>query len=155
MLARLLLCIVVCQLAGGIGALFTGPAIPTWYATIAKPAFNPPSWLFGPVWITLYVVMAVAAFLVWQRGLNVPAVRTALALFGAQLILNAAWSGLFFGLRSPLAGLVDIVALLALIVATIVAFGRVSALAAWLLVPYLAWVAFATVLNATIWWLNR
>lgn len=151
---RLVVCIVVCQVAGVFGALFTSPAIPSWYAGLAKPAWTPPSWVFGPVWVTLYVVMGVAAFVVWRRGLGAPGVRLALALFVAQLVLNAAWSGLFFGLRSPLAGLVDIVALALLIVATTVAFARVAPLAAWLLAPYLAWVGFATALNFAIWRLN-
>ncbi|NLH98966.1 MAG: tryptophan-rich sensory protein [Chthonomonadales bacterium] len=125
-----------------------------WYASLRKPPFNPPNWIFGPVWTALYLGMAVAAWLVWREGgLRVQALP--LALFGAQLILNAAWSFLFFGLRRPDLALVNIVCLGALIAATAVAFRPVSTAAFVLMLPYLAWVSFATVLNASLWWLNR
>jgi benzodiazapine receptor len=151
---KLIVSILVCQVAGGIGALFTTSSIPTWYATLNKPSFTPPSWIFGPVWTVLYLMMGIAAFLVWRKGLNDPQVKTALIIFVVQLALNALWSFLFFGLRSPLAGLVDIVLLWVFIMLTIVLFIRISTIAGLLLIPYLLWVSFATVLNFAIWRLN-
>jgi tryptophan-rich sensory protein len=141
--------------AGAIGGLATSPAIPTWYRALHKPAFNPPDWLFGPAWTVLYLLMAVAVFLVWRSGFNAAGVKLALAVFLAQLLLNALWSILFFGLRSPLAGLVDIAALWLAIVATIVLFFRVSTAAGVLLLPYVGWVTFAAILNAAVYRLNR
>lgn len=146
--------IVICQLAGIIGSLFTTPAIPTWYAGLAKPALNPPSWVFGPVWTFLYALMGIAAFLVWKQGWKRSEVKIALGLFAFQLALNTLWSILFFGLENPAAGLIDIVLMWLAIVATIIAFARVSKTAAWLMLPYLAWVSFATYLNFSIWQLN-
>jgi benzodiazapine receptor len=144
----------VCLLAGAAGGLFTSPAIPGWYAALQKPAFNPPNWIFGPVWTALYIMMGFAAFLVWDRGWRRPGVRHALAVFAAQLALNVLWSALFFGARSPVAALVDIVALWLGILASIILFGRVSKAGAVLMVPYLLWVSFATVLNVAIVTLN-
>jgi len=152
---KLLICLAVVLLAGGIGSLATTKAIPTWYKGLNKPSFNPPDWLFGPAWTTLYLLMAVAAFLVWKHGLGAAGVKLALAVFLAQLLLNALWSILFFGLRSPLLGLVDIIVLWLAILATIVLFFRVSIPAGVLLLPYIAWVTFAAVLNAAILRLNR
>ena len=152
---KLLASLAVVLAAGGIGSLATSRAIPTWYQTLQKPSFNPPDWLFGPAWTLLYLLMAVAAFLVWKQGLNVAGVRFALGAFLVQLALNSLWSVLFFGLRSPLAGLLDIIVLWTAIVATIVLFFRVSSQAGILLLPYLAWVTFAAVLNAAIYRLNR
>ncbi len=130
------------------GALFLpGP----WYAALEKPAWTPPGWIFGPVWTVLYVMIAMAAWLVWQRRARVD---TALALWGAQLLLNGAWSWLFFGLERPGLALFDIVTLLVAIAATAIAFARISHVAALLFVPYFAWVAFATALNFAIWQLN-
>ena len=143
-----------CQLAGILGAIFVSDAIPTWYAGLAKPFLNPPSWVFGPVWTILYAMMGIAAFLVWKQGWKKTTVRTALSLFGIQLVLNAAWSILFFGMRNPAIALVDIAMLWISIVLTIALFSKVSRPAAWMLVPYLCWVSFATYLNAAIWWLN-
>lgn len=152
---RLAACILVCQAAGAIGSFFTVTGLDSWYTSLAKPSFNPPGWVFGPVWTTLYTLMGIAAWLVWRRGdLSSPPVRNALFIFAVQLALNTLWSVLFFGLKSPLLALVDIVALMAAILATIVAFRPVSPAAAWLLTPYLAWVAFAAILNAVIWRLN-
>ncbi len=143
----------LCLGVGIVGALATFGAVRDWYPTLAKPSWTPPSWLFGPVWTTLYLMMAVAAWLVWRRSER-PGAGVALGLFFAQLVLNFAWSPLFFGLHSPILGAVDIVALWALIVLTIAAFARVHRLAATLLVPYLVWVSFATALNLAIWRLN-
>jgi benzodiazapine receptor len=134
---------------------FTRPAIETWYAHLRKPVFTPPNRLFGPVWITLYLLMGIALYLVWRRDGGEPHGRAAVAVFIVQLVLNAAWSPAFFGLRSPLAGLLVIVLLLAAVVLTIQRFAVVSGAAAILLVPYALWVGFAAVLNAALFFLNR
>jgi tryptophan-rich sensory protein len=149
----LVVCLAACFGAAAIGSLFTGPAVGAWYQQIRKPAFSPPDWLFGPVWTTLYAIMSVAVWLVWRKG-DTAARSAALALFGLQLVLNAAWSPIFFGLRSFGGAFADIVALWLAIVATLVAFLRVSVPAGVLLVPYLGWVSFAAVLNFAIWRLN-
>jgi tryptophan-rich sensory protein len=151
----LLSAVVLCQAAGVIGSFITAPAIPTWYAALIKPAFNPPSWLFAPVWITLYTLMGIALFLVWRRGWEEPAVRAALGVFALQLLLNALWTPLFFGFHWLLPALFEIVLLWILILLTILRFRRLSPAAGWLLLPYLAWVSFAVVLNFSLWWLNR
>lgn len=137
-----------------IGQIATYPNLAPWYASLTKPSFSPPNWVFGPVWTTLYLLMA---FALW-RVLRLPPDSTrgkALTLFFVQLVLNAAWSWMFFAANSPLLGLVNIFPQLALIVATVVAFYRLDRLAAYCLVPLTAWVAFATVLNFSIWVLNR
>jgi tryptophan-rich sensory protein len=154
-LSRLVVCVGAVLLASSIGSFATVRAIPRWYAGLAKPSFNPPEWLFGPAWTVLYLMMAVAAWLVWKQGLGVPGVKLALIVFLAQLVLNSLWSILFFGLRSPLAGLVEIIVLWLAILATIFLFFRVSVPAGLLLLPYIAWVSFAAILNAAILRLNR
>ena len=138
-------------LAHGIGGAITETSI--WYQTLAKPSWMPPDWLFGPVWTALYVLMAVAAWVVWRRG-GATAARLPLGLFGLQLALNVGWSAIFFGLRLPGVAFAEILLLWLAIAATAVAFWRRSKLAAWLLAPYLAWTTFAAVLNASIWSLN-
>jgi tryptophan-rich sensory protein len=152
---KLLASVAACQLAGFLGSLFTRPAIPGWYAQLQKPSFAPPNWLFGPMWVSLYLLMGIAAYLVWQKGLAASGVRLALGIFIFQLLLNAAWSPVFFGLRSPLAGAAVIVVLWLAIAATIFAFAKVSPPAAWLLVPYILWVTLASALNISIYFLNR
>lgn len=149
-----LLFILVCQGAGIVGALSTQTATSAWYATLELPSFQPPGWLFGPVWTLLYTLMGLAAWRVWCHGVAKPGVRSALVLFGVQLLLNASWSPVFFGAHRIDWALAIIAALWAVLVATIVAFWRVDRPAAWMLVPYLAWVSFATALNATILSLN-
>lgn len=151
---KLVMSIVICQLAGVIGSVFTTPAIPTWYATLKKPSFTPPNWVFSPVWITLFVLMGIAMFIVWSKGLSDEGVKIALSIFGVQLILNVLWSVMFFGLRSPLAGLIDIAVLWIAILVTILYFLKVSNMAGILLIPYILWVSFAAVLNFSIWRLN-
>jgi len=152
--AALVLCVGVCFAAAAIGARFTSPNVPGWYANLEKPSWTPPSWVFGPVWSVLYLLMAISAWQVWRRtGLR--AAMVPLALFGIQLVLNVAWSGLFFGLRRPGAALIEIVLLWVAILATMIAFRQRSALAGWLMLPYLAWVSFAVALNLAIWNLNR
>ena len=151
---RLVVSIVVCQLAGGLGAIFTTPAIPTWYASLNKPAFNPPNWVFFPVWTTLYTLMGIAAFLVWRKGLDQRPVRVALGIFGIQLILNLAWTIIFFGLYSLLGAVIAIVFLWIAILVNIVTFWRISKAAGALLIPYIMWVSFAGILNVSVWMLN-
>jgi benzodiazapine receptor len=151
---KLVISLGVCQLAGFIGSIFTRPAISTWYAELQKPRFTPPDYVFGPVWISLYILMGIAAFLIWRKGFHHRVVKRALAIFGVQLVLNALWSFLFFGLRSPLAGLIGIFILGVAIILTVRSFLMVSRPAGLLLSPYFLWVSFATGLNLSIWWLN-
>ncbi len=146
--------IAISELAGALGAIFTVRAIPDWYATLAKPPLTPPGWVFGLVWTLLYLLMGIAAFLVWRRARETRAVRGALLIFAAQLVLNALWSFLFFGLRLPLAAFAEIIVLWCAIAWTLVAFFAVSRRAAWLLVPYLLWTSFAAYLNFGIMMLN-
>ncbi len=140
---------------GLLGSLATRPAITGWFTGLSKPSFAPPNWLFGPAWTLLYILMGIAAYLVWRPGLAAPGVKPALIVFLVQLVLNVAWSFLFFGMRSPLAGLVEIVVLWCAIVVSIVLFFRVSTTAGVLMLPYIGWVSFASVLNASLWSLNR
>jgi len=149
----LIVLLVLCFAVAAIGGLATIPNIPDWYAGLAKPSWTPPNWVFGPVWSVLYLSMAVAAWLVWRQAGLAGAV-VPMALFGIQLLLNAAWSWLFFGLHSPSAASVDIVLLWTAIAATTVAFWRRSMVAGILFLPYLVWVSFASVLNLAIWRLN-
>jgi translocator protein len=149
----LALFILICFGAAGAGSWFTTPALDGWYADLRKPVWNPPSWIFAPVWTTLYLLMAVAAWLVWRKA-GITAGRGALALFAVQLVLNVAWSALFFGLHNPGAAFIDIVLLWIAIAATMAAFRPFTPAAAWMLAPYLAWVTFAGALNLTIWRLN-
>jgi tryptophan-rich sensory protein len=144
-----------CELVGASGAIFNVTAIPTWYATLTRPSLAPPNWIFGPVWTSLFLLMGIALWLVWDGGVKRREVRIALWLFVWQFALNVLWSALFFGLRNPGAALIEIIVLWGSIVATIMAFRKVSWPAAWLLAPYLLWVSFAAYLNAAFWWLNR
>ena len=153
-LLLLILVIGICQSAGIIGSLFTFPNITTWYATLTKPTFSPPSWLFGPVWILLYTLMGIAAYVIWQKGSTKPKVREALGFFCVQLVLNSVWSIIFFGMHSPLLALFEICMLWTAILATIYKFYPLAKPAAYLLLPYLAWVSFATILNTAIVLLN-
>jgi translocator protein len=140
----------LCVGGGMLSGLVTAPAILEWYPTLNKPSWTPPSWLFGPAWTVFYILMAIAAWLVWKTG----NAKTAMILFFAQLLLNFAWSLLFFGARSPGLGLIDVTAMWLAIAATIFAFAFKSRLAAFLMVPYLCWVSFAAALNAAIYTLN-
>jgi len=151
---KLIIAIVVAELAGAIGAIFTIPAIPTWYATLIKSPLNPPSWVFAPVWNILFILMGIAAFLVWKKGLNKKEVRVALIVFLVQLILNALWSVIFFGLHNPGAAFLEIIVLWLAILATIITFYKVSRGAAYLLIPYILWVTFAGYLTFSVWNLN-
>lgn len=140
--------------AAAIGSAATFQSVSTWYPTLAKPAWNPPGWIFGPVWSVLYVAMSVAGWRVWRIQTG-PAARGVLRLYGAQLALNALWSVCFFGLRRPDLALIDIAGLWLLLVVALGRFWRADRIAGGLWAPYVAWVSFASVLNATVWWLNR
>lgn len=149
---RLLISIAVCLGAAWVGSsLFTRPALDPWYAHLAKPSWTPPNWLFAPVWTLLYLAMGIAAGLVWRSsGLT----KRPLQLFALQLLLNVAWSALFFGMRAPGAAFAEILLLWFAILATLVAFARVRRASGWLLIPYWVWVGYAAALNFSIWRLN-
>ena len=151
---KLISSIVICQLAGIIGSFFTSSSVSNWYVTLNKPFFNPPSWVFGPVWITLYLMMGISLYIVWNGGLRNKHAKIAITIFGIQLLLNSVWSILFFGLQSPLSAFIEIVLLWGAILATIIYFYRISKIASYLLIPYFLWVSFAAVLNLAIVYLN-
>src|SRR3989339_1021525 len=151
---KLIIAIVVSELAGIIGSVFTTQSISGWYADIVKPALNPPAWVFGPVWTTLFVLMGISAFLIWEKGLGRRDVKIALGIFIGQLVLNTLWSIIFFGLHSPGGAFIEIILLWFAIVTTIIVFAQISKVAAWLLGPYILWVSFAGYLNFSIWTLN-
>lgn len=153
-IGRLVAAVAVSQLAGAVSSVFAASSVSTWYVTLAKPSFTPPGWLFGPVWVALYALMGIAAWLVWREGLDERTVRVGLVLFAVQLVLNAAWSLIFFWLRLPAHAFVEIVVLWAAAAATTVVFARVSKLAAALMTPYIVWTAFAAVVNFSIARLN-
>jgi tryptophan-rich sensory protein len=153
-LLKLAAAVLFCEVIGSLGSVVTISSPGSWYSTLAKPFFAPPSWVFGPVWFTLFALMGVALFLVWERGTEKPEVRYALGIFGVQFFLNVIWSFLFFGLESPLLGLLDIIVLWWMILATIMVFYRVRKSAAYLLIPYIVWVSIAMILNASIYLLN-
>lgn len=149
----LIISILIANAAGFIGAIFTSNSVDTWYRTVEKPLLSPPNWVFGPVWTTLFVLMGIAAYIVWKKSSGKKR-RIALGVYGLQLVLNTLWSIIFFGLQSPQWAFVEIVALWLSIVSTIFLFARISKAAAWLLVPYILWVSFASYLNYMIWMLN-
>jgi benzodiazapine receptor len=151
---KLAISLSACYLAAFMGSIFTAPNIPTWYAALAKPFFAPPNWVFAPVWIALFTLMGISAYLVWRESPDDPRVKAALVLFVLQLAVNVSWSAAFFGLRSPLAGLLVIAVLWALIALNIQKFRAISGTAGTLLLPYIIWVSFAAVLNFAIWRLN-
>jgi len=153
-LARLILCIAICQSAGVMGAQFTAISVATWYTTLEKPWFTPPGSIISAVWIILFALMSLSLFLVWQKGISSSNTKIALGLFGFQLLVNILWSYAFFGLQSPLAAFVVIVFLWLLILQCTFRFWYIRKGAALLLVPYILWVSFAAFLNYTIWRLN-
>lgn len=153
-LPALLFFILISQGAGLLGSLFTVRNIDTWYKGLNKPVFSPPNWIFGPVWTLLYLMMGISAFLIWQNGWKRKEVKSALLVFMIQLVLNALWSIIFFGNRAPLAGFVEILFLWTAILVTIILFWKISKTAGILLLPYIAWVSFAAVLNFSLWRLN-
>lgn len=145
--------ILIAEAAGLIGSVFTAASVKSWYLTLVKPSWNPPSWLFGPVWTSLYALMGLSAYLIWQEK-NKAGLKLALGIYVLQLILNIIWSGLFFGLKNPGLAFAEIIVLLVFIIVTLVLFWRINRFAGMLLIPYLAWVLFASYLNYTIWRLN-
>jgi len=154
-IVKLTISIVACLAAGGIGSLFTFKAIPAWYPSLKKPRYTPPNQAFGPVWTTLYILMGVSVFFIWQKGLTTEGVTLAFTLFWIQLVINALWSIVFFGMRSKGGGVIIIVILWFLIMAAIITSFQVSIWAGILLVPYILWVSVAAYLNIGIWWLNK
>lgn len=155
-LTKILTVVVTCVAIGYLSGTVTQESIMTWYPSLIKPSFNPPNWIFGPVWSMLYIMMGVAAGLVWDRiEYEKETVKNALIIFAIQLTLNALWSYLFFGLRNPMVAGIEIILLWLMIFETYTQFVKINKIASYLLLPYLAWVSFATVLNGSIWWLNR
>jgi len=146
--------ILLCESAGIIGSLFTMSSIPTWYVGLVKPSFSPPNWIFGPVWITLYALMGIAAYRISHLGLRKPAVRNAVFLFLAHLLINTIWSIIFFGGQNIPLGFANIGALWVMIIILTLKFDALDSVSAYLMLPYLAWVSFATVLNYSLWLLN-
>ncbi|KUJ63267.1 sensory protein TspO [Flavobacteriaceae bacterium CRH] len=155
-IVKIAIALIVCLVVGYSASIVTRPSVETWYPTITKPIFNPPNWIFMPVWTSLYILMAVAAGLVWDKIKEAnEEVKKALGFFIIQLTLNAVWSYLFFGLKNPMLALIEIVILWLMIYETYLKFVKINKIAGYLLIPYLAWVGFATILNASIWWLNK
>lgn len=153
---KILTVVITCLAVGYFSGQVTQLAITTWYPTLVKPSFNPPNWIFAPVWTTLYILMGIAAGLVWDRiEIENELVKKALVLFAVQLVLNALWSFLFFGLKNPMLAGIEIIILWLMIYETYAKFTKISKTAGYLLIPYLLWVSFATVLNGSIWWLNK
>ncbi len=151
---KLIISIVICQLAGVFGTIFTYDSISNWYVGLNKPALNPPDWLFGPVWIILYLMMGISLFIIWKEDLKNKEIKSAFILFMIQLIFNASWSIVFFGAQTTIGGLIVIIILWILILVTILKFMKISRTAGILLIPYLLWVSFATYLNFSIYKLN-
>jgi benzodiazapine receptor len=151
---RLIVSVVTPVLVGALSGMATARGVQEWYPSLVKPSFNPPNWVFGPVWTTLYIMMGIALYLVWRKGLREPGVWAAMVVFAIQLVLNGLWSLLFFGMHRPDIAFFEIVLLWVAILATTIAFFRQHRLAGTLLVPYLAWVSFAAVLNYSLWRLN-
>lgn len=147
---KLIVAILICQLAGVIGSFFTMPSIPTWYAGLNKPSFSPPNWVFAPVWVTLFTLMGISLYLIWNKGFK----RLPITLFSIQLALNVAWSVIFFGLQSMFYAFIEIIILWISILITILSFYKVSKKAALLLLPYIVWVTIAMTLNYYVWILN-
>ena len=154
LVAKIAIAIVACVTIGFFSGFSTAESITSWYVTLNKPFFNPPNWIFAPVWTVLYILMGVAAGLVWDKGTEFPEVRTALILFIVQLALNALWSILFFGMHNPPLALAEIILLWIVLFICIKKFNTINKLAGNLLIPYLAWVSFATILNFSIVLLN-
>ena len=153
---KILLCATTCIGVGYLSGMATQSSVTTWFPTLTKPSFNPPSWVFAPVWSLLYMMMGIAAGLVWNRiDYEKEVVKKALVFFVIQLALNALWSILFFGIRNPFLAFIEIILLWLMIYETYVQFGKIDKIAGYLFVPYILWVSFAAVLNGSIWWLNR
>lgn len=150
---KLIISLLLPQVAGIIGTVFTVKSIPTWYAALNKPSFNPPNWIFGPVWITLYVMMGISFFIIWIKK-DVPNSGFLFSLFILQLILNALWSIIFFGLKSPGFAFLEIIFLWLAILLCVIYFYKESVISSVLLIPYLLWVSYASLLNYFLWQMN-
>ena len=151
---KLIISLIIPLAVGAVSSYFTIESVQGWYVTLSKPSFNPPNWIFAPVWTVLYIMMGIALFLVWKSTVALPIKRTAIILFSIQMLLNFFWSFIFFYLHQKAAALAEIILLWIFILATIIAFAKISKVAAWLLVPYIVWVSFAMLLTYSIWHLN-
>ena len=151
---KFIISILLPMIIGGISGSFTSASINTWYVTLNKPWFNPPNWIFGPVWTLLYLMMGIAFYMIWKSEAVNAVKQTAVILFAAQLLVNFLWSLIFFYLKQPGWAMIDIILMWILIVATIFSFGKISSTAAWLMLPYICWVSFAMILNFYLWKLN-
>jgi len=147
---KLIVSILLCQLAGFIGAVFTTPAIPAWYTSLNKPNFSPPNWLFGPVWILLYTLMGISFYFIWQKK-----AKREMIIFLIHLAINSLWSIIFFGLKNLSLSFLVIIFLWSMIVLLIIKFSKIKKLASYLLIPYFLWISFASFLNLSIWLLNK
>lgn len=155
-ITRIVLLVIICLAIGYFSGTVTREAITDWYPTLIKPSFNPPNWIFAPVWTALYIMMGIAAGLVWNKiEVQKEAVKKALIFFAIQLALNALWSYLFFGLHNPMLAGLEIIVLWLMIYETYAQFSKINKIAGYLFLPYIAWVSFAAILNFSIWWLNR
>jgi benzodiazapine receptor len=154
-IVKLICSVAVCILIGFVGSFVTRDSVSTWYAELSRPSFTPPDWTFGVVWPILYVMMGISAFLIWNEGFDKTEVKVALGIFGLQLILNGLWTPIFFGLHLIGLALIEILMMWAAILLTNIYFWKVSKPAALLLLPYILWVSFAIVLNASLFVLNR
>ncbi len=152
--AKLIISILICQVAGALGYFFATGNIKNWYQFLEKPIFNPPDWIFALTWIALYTIMGISVFLIWKREQKDICAHSALKLFWIHLFFNVVWSIIFFGLHSPGGALVDIIILWILILILLVKFFRINQWASYLLVPYFFWISFVTLLNFSIWYLN-
>lgn len=150
---KLVISIMIPLIIGFLGSFFTSSSVDSWFTTINKPSFNPPDWIFAPVWTTLYILIGLSFYLVWRKNFGEER-KKVIAVYSLQLLFNLLWSVLFFGLRSPLLGLLDIIILLVFIIANTIIFYKISRTAGYLLIPYLLWVSFASVLNFSIHLLN-
>ena len=153
-ITKLIFALAVCQSAGAVGSIFTRTSVSTWYTTLQKPGFTPPDWIFAPVWITLFLLMGISAYLIWDKGFENRDVKISLIIFTVQLFLNVLWSFFFFGLKSPFYAFIDIILLWIAIILVIISFSKLSKIASILLLPYILWVSFAGILNFFILRLN-
>lgn len=151
---KFIISILLPMIIGGISGSFTSASINTWYVTLNKPWFNPPNWIFAPVWTLLYLMMGIAFYIIWKSEAVNAVKQTAVILFAAQLLVNFLWSLIFFYLKQPGWAMIDIILMWILIVATIFSYGKISSTAAWLMLPYICWVSFAMILNFYLWKLN-
>jgi len=151
---RLIISLVLPQIAGLVGSFFTTSAIPTWYAMLQKPSFSPPNWIFGPTWIILYILMGISVYLIWQRIEENKKAKGVMWLFWIHLFFNAIWSITFFGLQNPGLAFVNIIIIWLLIIILMIKFWKINKWSTYLLIPYFIWVSFASVLNYFIWYLN-